>query len=344
MTSESFEKNPSNWLSLQPMSVESAFIVTNQDEIIAVPYCNTSKDWCERRHNGDGIYKYNHKNDKWVKYISYPTTFISTYHSIALNELSQQLYIINMENTLQIIDLKSNKFTTKDMVQKVDDWFPIGIYQGCSCIFLNGKYNLFAGTHKCHLQLNNKFEFVSFDFNELKKHSQYFSGLIYVKNKNSLFLFGGEQISLPYKKLDCIWCYELNEKKWQKMDAKLPYEMSHIGCCYHEKTENIIIFDCDRIWIWNLLTMTFRESVIKSPLGTERCQSIMISNINSELIVFGYVREYWLNTHFGNATPFPHKYIINLIEQWYHCDYIHLFAMARTPTLHWKINVFDIIN
>ena len=106
-------------------------------------------------------------------------------------------------------------------------------------------------------------------------------GFTYLKIQNSFLLFGGYD---DHSKLDTIYKYSLNTKKWIKCKERLLIKTSNFGIVVTKNEQYCIIIggfgnDCNAIQIINLLNMNMKLSKIKCPTPTgNKYHAIIHSN------------------------------------------------------------------
>eukprot|EP01084_Bolivina_argentea_P273113 465155_1 len=349
------------WVPLKDVPFRSDFVAF-QGTIVAMSYGTEAV----RGYWGDGIYVYNVESDIWDKYASYPNNFDSTNLSIALNKHTNELYGFEYGNTrhnygvyvntLKVINLKEKTFITKSVNFIATKEFANATFlNSISTVFINGKYHVFAGeSEKIHLILNTQF-----DFNELEiccksvqlganYHCERPWAIMYNMNKRMIIL-GGDYDT--WMKKVPLYVYEMHgdhvKSRWKKVLIELPNQIEEtqittrpLSYCYHEKSENILIFDGLRgkyIYVVNINDFKVKESKIMCP-ENKVYDVVFVSHMcENERTVMGYAREH------GGYQQLPHD-ILHEIANWMEgFDCIHLFDKNR-GLCHWVIDVDSIIN
>merc|ERR1711991_394320 len=97
---------------------------------------------------GDGIYKYARNNRNWTKYVSYPESFSSVFHTIAYNKNTKHLLIsFGMHGKTYCFNLQSKEFKTIEQI--VDDTVHL---TASSALCINNEYHIIGGFgNKWHL-------------------------------------------------------------------------------------------------------------------------------------------------------------------------------------------------
>eukprot|EP01084_Bolivina_argentea_P273112 465154_1 len=340
------------WIPLKDVPFRSYFIAF-RGTILAISYKSKHGYW------GDGIYIYNIDNNIWGKFITYPDYFESTLLSIALNKHTKELYgytcsycntlphIKNNNQILSIINLKKKTFSEE--VIKTD--MGMDNLNCASTVFIEDKYHLFVGNdYRKHFILSKQFEFIEC-CNSIPLGANYHGrmpwSVMYAQNKR-MIIFGGNYDS--WMKKVPLYCYEMKGKHvescWKKVLIELPNQKEtveictrELSYCYHEKSENILIFDGlsgKHIYIVNINDFKVRESEILCP-ENKIYDVLFVSHMSeNEKIVMGYIRKY------VGIEQLPYD-ILNEIANWMEgFDCVHVFDKNR-GLCHWVIDVMSIV-
>ena len=113
----------------------------------------------------------------------------------------------------------------------------------------------------------------------------HWGGLVYVKSKYKMLLFGGFEGS-DCINTDNIYEYSFADKKWSILDAKLPIRCSSFGFILTPDDKYIIIFGgwdqhraIDDIYIWEIDRMIFRKCRLKCPVKSQYRACIMMDEV-----------------------------------------------------------------
>ena len=167
-------------------------------------------------------------------------------------------------------------------------------------------------------------------------------GLVHLRRNGNLLLFGGAYASSSYQPLDAIHKYTSSTGNWVKLDVKLPNKMLCFGCVITKCQKYIIIMggsevkqDFGNIFVLELKTMKFSESVIKLPFENI-CKAIIMENKEeNDLLVHGWIKRE-VNLLVVNI-PYA---LISLCCIWHSIEYVHVIDIHPN---HWRINVDKIL-
>ena len=98
-------------------------------------------------------------------------------------------------------------------------------------------------------------------------------------------------------------------------------------------TKNILVLD--------FKTMILRESRVKLPMRRIKV-SVHRDRITENLLTFGYINQLWKFSEYSDMAFLPF-YLMKLIEQWIHFEYVHIIGTRANKSRHWKINVDEIL-
>ena len=194
----------------------------------------------------------------------------------------------------------------------------------------------------------NKNEYKSLDSINKPKKAIILGGLIYIKKRQKLLLFGGcweDDHWSSTQATDDILFYDIKQNKWAMASIKLPIKMSSFGYVKTNDDKYLIIFggidECnyflDNIYILDLINMKINECKVKCPVRGEFYAYIQFDNIENNLIVNGYIRNCWKLKEFKSMINLP-DVIIKLIQSYMHYnEIVHLFEQNEGE--HYKINI-----
>ena len=100
-----------------------------------------------------------------------------------------------------------------------------------------------------------------------------------------------------------------------------------------ELTNNISVLD--------FKTMILMESYVKLPIRRITV-NVHRDRITENLLTFGYINQLWKFSEYSDMAPLPF-YLMKLIEQWIHFEYVHIIGTRANKSRHWKINVDEIL-
>eukprot|EP01084_Bolivina_argentea_P167042 289976_1 len=141
--------------------------------------------------SADGIYAYYSNTNQWSIYWKYPKWLSIATDAITTDLEIKRLYLLNKACccSINIIDLTSKTWLrTKE--QKKDA--TLGIGSGSSTALINGELHVIGGkSNPRHLVYRNK------EFGVIRRWKKmrgfYDHGLVYIKSRNTILLFGGTQ-------------------------------------------------------------------------------------------------------------------------------------------------------
>ena len=217
--------------------------------------------------------------------------------SSCYDPISKQVFIPHSSKTISIFDLQTKKLdefmTTEDLGFARSIWM-----EGCCHVI--GSFN--SASH--HIWDNHTKQLRHIHtFSEFSGGNAFglgLFGLIYIKRRRELLLFGGYQfrgLNNAHLALDMIYRYSGANKSWEKLDVKLPQKMYNFGNVMTKCQRFIIILGgnggdftknliYDKIFILESETMKISESKIKLPFGGG-CRAVIMENKNeNELLLF----------------------------------------------------------
>ena len=210
-----------------PYNRFSNIVFISADEFVVAPY-NYSKQ------KSDGILKYNTTTNKWSTIIKYPKEFQTWNCSLSFDSTERKLYLIGAQAIVFIIDLN-----TKEITELQNGQIEVGVNP--SSLFVDGQLHIIGGSrNRKHLvrdiynadddEKSQAFTEI-YEFEDWSKGNQN-CGLVYVRSKNQLILFGGYNQYNEHKYAQIVWVCNLNEKdnkkKWQKK-VKMPERACYFG-------------------------------------------------------------------------------------------------------------------
>eukprot|EP01084_Bolivina_argentea_P250848 420478_1 len=305
-------------------------IMLNKNEFIVTVY--------------NGILKYNIMNNKWNKWIDFPSKFISKsnipHSCIGYNNL---IYTYDgIKGMLLKINYKTNKHIIFKHLPKIGDGF--------KCCLVHNQLHLICGSKS---NTHWIFDEQKKTFNKFYNFSDYVNGieefgLIYIKKNNEMLFMGGK--TYEWRSYLChypIFSYNIIKHKWKRIKLTLPGGLSNFGYVITNNEKYIILFGgynnygySNDIFVINTKEMVLMKCNIPCPVKNEYDAIIMGNEEKEELIVCGFVKRCWkqLDIRF----LFPPKYILKLVQLRISQEYVHL--LEYTKKKHWMIPVCDILN
>ncbi len=320
----------SNWISLTlcPKVCRhisnncSHTLVLNKNELLFIP----STD-CD-----DSLYKYYIIENKWIKWIKYPTEWRFSLRTASLSKDKQLLYIVSRKGNIIQFNLKTQEFI---QLFKQFNAIPTS-----SSFCIDEDFHIFG-------ELDNSTSFYKLNKNEKKlikinefhieKNTEFISSwsTIYISSTKCVIILPSFQAIIHFYSLTTNKCtsLQINElKKFKNRSAVIT-----------KNEEFIIIIGMDgNCGILELKSMKIKISNIHCPLNVPLHAIIVNDDRMDEILIFGFVHQ--------NLNHLP-IYLIKLICKWYCLEMIHIFTRfihrnslnVNRQILHWKINVDDIL-
>ena len=273
-------------------------------------------------------------------------------HSIAFDEDKQLIYFCCSRSTMTrigVYDLKSDSFKEHDIQLPIS-----GKNRGAGLVIIDHKLHTILGSY------NAKHFVVDIDekkCTELYDFERYTdccceAALIYLRNKNMLWLIGGSGFDYyEFEAVDDIHTYSIKDNKWKLLDTKLPigvYEFGYI-CTRDERYIIIIggiadnIASYDKILVIDTESMEIKKSKIRSPFSGS-CHACLVDNMqNADLVVNGFINECWNVGKWKNDAidlRYPSIDIIGLIVSFYCIQTVYLFGISSLQ--YFQIDLMDL--
>eukprot|EP01084_Bolivina_argentea_P310626 537550_1 len=291
----------------------------------------------------NGFFKYDTTCDKWIKIFDLDTNNGFEYLSInslnaTFDRTNQLLYLCGEQNLYQI-DLQ--KQTIKVLLQ--NDF--IDLFPAIACI--NNKLHIGCDRNQKHLICDPGTKTVresQFGFKMLVQH------MVDMQSRNSILMFGSDIDD----EMDVIYEFSLQNNEWHEWNVELPTEIPISGSCILASANEKYIFilggytyrieeeDCDTITVLDVQNAVLRNCSIKCPKKGEFGGIIVNNKEDDDLLVFGYVNQFYRSGCFNNVEEIPH-YLIQLIRNYVCNEFIHLIKKYSSAE-HWKIDVDCIIS
>ena len=164
--------------------------------------------------------------------------------------------------------------------------------------------------------------------------------VIFISKRQELLLLGGlEAYERASGVVDTIYQYTMPTHKWTKLEIKLPMSLYDFIVVITKDEKYAIIMGghdawhkSNRIFMFDLDTMSFIESRTKLPFRGE-CKAVLMSNDEeNDLLIHGFIRRE-KNTY-NMIIP---SELIHLIGIRYSNEWVHV--ISRSKGYHWKLNV-----
>eukprot|EP01084_Bolivina_argentea_P251649 422125_1 len=293
----------------------------------------------------NGIYKFNKYLNKWILFIQYPNNFVSTGHTLCLNNITNELFLYGSEGKLMKINLNTHEFII------ITDLPSFGSYP--PTIIISNNFHIICGSkNNKHLLWNNntsKFQALH-SFNKILNKSNnelYGQTLVYIPSQKALLLFGGGSSNL-YRKW--IWKYSLNNNSWGKIAMRLPYSFFKTACILTKDEKYIIMLgggisdygNLRYIHVMNLNTMLIQRSNVNLPTRNP-VHVGLIKNMNIPYLVNGFMKMFYNTCANEIYKRFPLE-LIRCIMTWVGQEIWCIHVVDRITSEHWKIGVNSILN
>eukprot|EP01083_Nonionella_stella_P113961 336453_1 len=352
LSQESSKENTKQWTKLKPFNITLPVgcpISISKNEFVVAP---------EKLHsNIYGLYKYKSNEDpkqgKWEKegFIEYPLD-VTKDHTLALDKENNVLYIQNRANYVMQFDLNTRTATAVKANKKYN---VLNTYVFASAVFINGAFNVIGGSRSnFHMVWNNEIEtFSSMGCNRyrFKEFETGFYGhtVVYIgkarQNKNILLLFGGVD-AINGERLDTIFRFDGNDKKWNRLELTLPKKLAFIASVVTQNERYVILCGgeigaethTDAIYVYDIDKNELLQSRIKCPNARSKYGAAILSDytpIEAQTLVSGYLRQCLKIKDFPLDIVWVIKLLINR-------EYLHLLQSDRGT--HWRIDIADIIS
>ena len=319
-------------------------IFINDHEFVVFPHKQAVQD-------GDGIYKFNCEYNKWTKLIDYPTddnfqVYAQTatldkcnnciYVSLAANDIYKYNLLRFDLDTLEIEILpecKSNGDNTRLICTESE------LHQ------IAGGYELehFAwNTTKLGLDIVN--ERMSYPINEcIQRNNLHNPGLIYLKSKRFIMLFGGSNDNNPQLS---IYQFSTLNREWSELSTKMPFELSDMGIVTTKSEHYVILFGgsaAGAIYIYDTHQNTVMRSVEMVPCASFRhacLATITMTNEYDPKLVFGFIRDWYQRNSLSEIQIFPDS-LMELVSLFYEIECVYLMGKFNGDL--WRISMNHIL-
>ena len=266
----------------------------------------------------DGIYAYDTRINDWNKIIDYPDNLTTNSHTTLYHKGRNSIFILNAQPQFLQFDL-----TTKTMKCLHENIEGFGSYPGLVLVDNNIHMIGRSGSEHIHNIYNCKNSTIAPSVLPDKGYSFYTKSVTYLESKNIILIFDDEE--------DKIHEYSLSNHNWIERKVNIPMYAPAIAATRDDR--NIIVIGGENIFIYNVDENVFVKSKVKSPTKT-KCRAIIMDNVrDSDLLVFGY-----LKNAFDGLVPLD---VMNMITNWIKYQDLHL--IQNLDGQHWKIDVAKIL-
>lgn len=314
----------STWelLSAAPKPVEKAFFSSlNDEEMLLVDI--------------EGLWKYHCFKHQWQRIMKMPENLTRVPRAGVIDKDAQSFYFCTQKGELFKVDINNKNISVLCQHKNFDD------------------HIMFKRDHNIHLitrKLSNETHMI---FNESVKciHREKYPisavrlsfPAVIMNKRNSMIRFGVKSHGMELVE------YSFTKKTWENyQSAEYFFFASEIVISSDERYlillgsyEHKMSRHSKDIVVLDFKTMELRESLVKLPV-----ENVMINMHNNEfgknLLIFGYVNELWKSSEYSYVPSLP-IYLIRLIGKCMHIEYVHIIKADKNTSLHWRINVDDIL-
>ena len=303
------------------------------------------------------ICKYNFKNNQWTQLFEYKDEKDKEIgwnrKVLSFDKATNKLWMFApVVDNLTILDINNEKIN--NIIKHTAHSMSIRCHSGQSLI-INGKYHYFGGIRSKYHQIWDEKQ-CKFIINHTFYHwneGLVGFGLVYVKSMDCVFLFGGCDQITNTESME-IWKYMISQNKWIKLNANLPFNVSHCGYILTPDERYIVWFGgvnktgvpLDNVIIWNLETTEFcLQNKVKCPEGGRCCAILSHNNFDKHrnLKIYGYLRDCWkLNGLKGLL--FLSKDLIELIDSFVYYHGTVSLTTLGSEERNWIIPLDDVLN
>jgi len=248
----------SKWTALAkcPAQRFSNIVFLSQDEFVVAPY-HYSKQKAE------GILKYSTKRNRWSVMVKYPKDFEISNCSLSYDGAANKLYLIGAESTIYVVSLENNKIRPLP-----NGHVEVGV--NMNTLWVDGTLHIVGGSRSRHHSYRHIYDrndvssssvvtadvaadsidsdekedngFRSmFEFKDWGKGIQN-NGLVHIRSKRQLVLFGGYDQYSDHQYLDMVWSLDLDaaKPKWVKK-CKMPERACYFGYVLSSDERYIVV-------------------------------------------------------------------------------------------------------
>eukprot|EP01084_Bolivina_argentea_P035972 66581_1 len=287
------------------------------------------------------IFKYDTVTNKWTKIKLFDTE--CKLGQCALDTKNQILYT-KSGNSLTSISLDSHSKGNKTKYKTSDTTIYSDIFFLGNSLFCMG-----GVTNQLIFQWNSEYK----SFTEISKmynNARLDSfGLVYLKKKHCLMLFGGYDYNTEQMQGDILE-FEFKTKTWNKLLISLPMPdtLGDICCITVINERYVLIFGGEHLWgefndniyIYSVEEKILRKSKIKCPSKSVFRAITVNDKMRDEKSVFGFVRKYWEICQI-NECYFPPYYLLRLIHTFYLVEQVYLLDIRANK--HYKMSSLEIV-
>eukprot|EP01083_Nonionella_stella_P064918 169664_1 len=326
-------QQPYTWTSLaaRPCTKYVNILVLNDTELLLVPYSRDSHS----------LFKYDRITDKWAEWFDYSSTFGDTfetrYHTNALNEDKNMLYIYNEKGMVIEVNLVTHESIIPNQL------FHDGSH--IASLVIDNQFHIFGGwfpRDKAHFIWNKDAQTMDrvSEVTGIKDTTLRYHSAMYLKSIRSVLLSNVGHTNELY-------LYSLDRKECNLLPIQLPTSCVSSKCVATTDERYLLVFGgqsdiADHIHVVDLSKNTCHRSTIRCPktLTGTKCEATIWNHTYEclDILIAGYVRRE-TDLHI----PSDLYMFIGLLLNY---ENVHLFAIPDSdgsPLSHWSMNVDYII-
>ena len=212
----------------------SNLVWINENELAYASVCYRDDD------ENLGICIYNIMTNKWRLHVKYPNPFKSTRHTIIYNPKTNILWLYGEERNMININMETKEFKIIKPNAKYLGYCP-------KLFFINGRLHAILGSDSTqHLIWNDDtmdFEQEIFTFPGLKR-GLHAHGVVHLRNKNELYLFGGYDY-MSSSSNHVVWKCNIDDMKtlkWEIYQEDMRFTSYYHGYISTNDERYIVIF------------------------------------------------------------------------------------------------------
>eukprot|EP01084_Bolivina_argentea_P146061 255858_1 len=302
--------------------------------------------WKDSHYTNHGLYKYDIVRNEWTKWFDYPSSTITSWHTMSFSPAKQCIYIYGKQMNLLKIDV------TRNTLRTINGSFDVGNLP--NSIFIDGELHIIGGqNNNKHLVWNGKQKRfrIRHTFAEFEGITGFV--LVHIEAQDVVALIGGTSYK-PFAILDTIYVYFIKQRIWIKYDYKLPIQMSNMSHIMSSDGRYVLLIApiinglngsrrTNRIYVIDTTNMHCKQSKIFLPFKPSPCHSIRTHyNKCHHMLVCGYLRTNDLCTCCHDVVEGNEwiQIIMNYIAK--KEDYLHVLQDFKPS--HYRIRVSDIVN
>ena len=286
-----------------------------------------------------GVHNYNIKTNEWTKLIHFEPNRRSPSNFVCCADRNRKLIYCyhGWDKILLIINYQAKTY------EEIQDCIEESVGHRAVITFINDQVHLIGGNdHSQHLIFNEEQKkFVTF----CAWKRRYGMGLIHSSDQE-IFIFGGSDGSI----VDSVWSFNMKDKKWSPLDAKLPIKLTEFACvATNDKRYLIILGGIDGSYSYGhilyIIDMKANFKLIKKDkkmhphqifanTSTNNYSAIIMNDVTSNLMLtHGFIRR-----HFQQIEIFSDN-LIDLIAKWCCLSELHILDKNNRFRNHLKMDL-----